>query len=157
MGNFVFNVSKGRAAELYKRVDDGDPANSRLLVVAINTTATDATLIDLDTLAAVLGDANTAEATNSGYARKTIAAADIAFTVDDTNDRVDLDIPDQTWSAVQATGGAWTDLLVCYIPDGVTPGADSTVIPLTQHDFAVTPDGSDITAQVDAAGFYRAS
>jgi hypothetical protein len=156
MADFVFNISKGRAAELFKRVDDGDPANSRLLVVAINTTATDATLLDLDTLAAVLADANTAEVTNTGYARKTITAADIAYAPDDANDRVDLDIPDQVWSAV-AAGTAWTDLLICYIPDGVTPGADSTVIPLSQHDFPITPDGSDITAQIAAAGFYRAS
>jgi len=31
------------------------------------------------------------------------------------------------------------------------------VVPCTLHDFAVTPDGSDITAQIAAAGFYRAS
>jgi hypothetical protein len=29
------------------------------------------------------------------------------------------------------------------------------IVPMTQHDFAVTPDGSDITAQI--AGFFRAS
>ena len=156
MGNFVYNIGLGRVAELFKAVDDGAPANSRLLVVAIVTTATDATLKDLDTLAAVLANGDTAEATNANYARKTIAAADITFTVDDANDRVDLDIPDQTWSAVGA-GDNWTDLLVCYIPDGVTPGADSTVIPLTQHDFALSSDGSDVTAQIAAAGFFRAS
>jgi hypothetical protein len=156
MADFVFNVAKGRVAELFKRVDDGDPAAARLLVVAINTAATDATLRDLDTLAAIEADANTAEVTNTNYARKTLAAADVAFTVDDDNDRVDLDIADQTWNAV-AAGDAWTDLLVCYIPDGVTPGADTTVIPLTCHDFSITPDGSNITAQINAAGFFRAS
>jgi hypothetical protein len=30
-------------------------------------------------------------------------------------------------------------------------------VPLTQHDFAVTPDGSSITAVLNAAGFFRAS
>jgi hypothetical protein len=29
------------------------------------------------------------------------------------------------------------------------------VVPMTQHDFAITPDGSDITATI--AVFYRAS
>lgn len=157
MGNFVFNIAKGRAAELYDRVDVSDPTDASLLVIAIVTTETDATLLDLDDLAAVLANANTAEATNTNYARKTLTDADIvAFAPDDVNDRVDLDIPDQTWSSVSA-GDNWTDLAICYIPDGATPGADSTSIPLTFHDFAVTPDGSDITAQIDAAGFYRAS
>lgn len=155
MPDYVFNVAKGRAAELYKRVDDGDPANARLLVVPINTATADGTLQDLDTLAAVLGDAGTTEASGSGWTRKTITAADIAYAPDDTNNRVDLDIPDQTWTAV-SSATASTDLLICYIPDGVTPGADSTVIPLSQHDFAVTPDGSDITAQIATAGFFRA-
>ena len=155
MANFVYNIAKGRAAELFKRVDDNDPANSGLTLVAINTTETDANLRDLDTLALVLGNANTAEVTNTNYARIDLSDTDVAFTVDDTNDRVDLDIADQTWSAI-AAGTAWTDLLICYNPD-ITLDVDANIIPMTQHDFSVTPDGSDITAQIDAAGFYRAS
>lgn len=160
MADFVFNISKGRVAELYNRVDTGDPADSRLLVVILATSGlqSDATLIDLDTLSAVVAGA-TNEVTNSGYARKTLTSSDITFAVDDTNDRVDLDIPDQTWTAV-AAGDGWSKLLVCYIPDGNASGgvsADTAVIPLTAHDFVVTPDGSDITAQIAAAGFYRAS
>jgi hypothetical protein len=156
MANFVFNISLGRVAELYNRVKTNDPANSALIVIVFNSTATDATLRDLDTVAAIEADANTAEVTNSGYTRKVLTDADItAFAPDDTNDRVDLDIPDQTWTAV-AAGGAWTDICVAYDND-TTGGADSALVPLTWHDFAVTPDGSDITAQINAAGFYRAS
>lgn len=156
MANQVFNIALGRVAELYKRVDENDPTNAVLLIVAIVTTATDATLKDLDTLSAVLADVNTAEATNTGYARKTLTDADIvAFAADDVNDRVDLDIPDQTWTSV-AAGDNWTDLLVCYDSDS-TGGTDANVEPLTQHDFAVTTDGNDVTAEVAAAGFYRAS
>lgn len=155
MANFVYNIAKGRAAELFKRVDDNDPTNAGLTLVAINTTETDAILRDLDNLSLVLGNANTAEVTNTNYARIDLSDTDVAFTVDDTNDRVDLDIADQTWSAI-AAGTAWTDLLICYNPD-ITGDVDTNIIPLTQHDFAVTPDGSDITAQIDAAGFYRAS
>jgi len=73
------------------------------------------------------------------------------ITVDDTNDRVDVDIPDQTWTGL--TGTAVTDLVVAY----EEAAADATRIPLTAHDFAVTPDGSDVTAQFNAAGFYRAA
>ena len=43
------------------------------------------------------------------------------------------------------------------IGDDTTAGTDANIVPLTMHDFVVTPDGSDITAQIAAAGFYRAS
>ena len=156
MSDFVFNIAKGRAAELYNRVAQNDPANSALVMVVINTTALDATLLDLDTLAAILADANTAEVTNTNYARKVLTDADLAaFSPDDTNDRVDLDVADQTWTAVTA-GDGWTDVVICYDPD-TTGGTDSDLIPLTCHDFTVTPDGNDITAQIAATGFYRAS
>lgn len=156
MGDYVFNVAKGRVAEFYNRVDQSDPTNAALVLVVINTSATDATLKDFDTLSAVLADGNTAEVTNTNYARIVLDDTDLsAFSPDDANDRVDLDIADQTWSAV-AAGDGWTDILICYDPD-TTGGTDANIIPLTCHDFAVTPDGSDITAQIAAAGFYRAS
>ncbi len=156
MADFVFNIAKGRVAELYNRVKSNDPANSALIIVVIDANGdTDATMKDRDDLAALLGGTAN-EVTNTNYARKTLTDADLAaFAPDDTNDRVDLDIPDQTWTAV-AAGTAWTDLLVCYDPD-TTGGTDSAIIPLTCHDFPVTPDGSDITAQINAAGFFRAS
>jgi hypothetical protein len=127
-----------------------------LIVVVIDAAGdTDATMRDRDDLAALLGGTAN-EVTNTNYARKVLTDADLgAFAPDDTNDRVDLVIADQTWVAV-AAGTAWTDLLVCYDPD-TTGGTDSTIIPLTCHDFAVTPDGSDITADVPVAGFFRAS
>lgn len=158
MGDFVFNVAKGRVAELYNRVKTNDPGPSGLMVVAINTSETDGNLKDLDTLAAVLANGNTAEVTNSGYARKILIDSDLnALSPDDSNDRMDLDFADQAWSAVGA-GDGWTDLIVCYVPDVGSPMTpDSAIIPLTQHDFAITPDGSDVTAQLNAAGFYRAS
>lgn len=156
MADFVFNVAKGRVAELYNRVDTDDPANSALVIVVIDANGdTDATMRDQDTLSALLaGLAN--EVTNTNYARKTLTQTELAaFAPDDTNDRVDLAIPNQTWTSV-AAGTAWTDLVVCYDGD-TTAGTDANIIPLTLHDFAVTPDGSDITAQIAAAGFFRAS
>lgn len=158
MADFVFNIAKGRVGELYNRVDINDPANSALIIVILKTSGlvSDATLIDIDDLSTILAGASD-EATNSGYARKTLTDADIsAFTPDDTNDRVDLDIPDQTWTAVAAVGGAWSKLLICYDND-TTGGTDSSIVPLTGHDFVTTPDGSDITAQIASAGFFRAS
>lgn len=156
MADFVFNTAKGRVAELQNRVDSNDPTNSVLVVSVWNTAATDATLKDLTTLAAVEADASTAEVTNSGYARKVLTDADIVtFSADNTNDRVDCDIPDQTWTAV-AAGTAWTDVMIAYDSDS-TGGTDSNIVPLTWHDFSVTPNGGDITMQVAAAGYYRAS
>lgn len=156
MADFVYNISKGRVAELYNRVDSNDPANSALIITVFDMGATtDATLKDLDTLQAVIDDANSAERTTNGWARKTLTDADIvAFAPDDANDRVDLDIPDQTWTAVSS--GASTDLVINYDND-TTGGTDTNIVPLTQHDFAVTPDGSDVVAQIAAAGFFRAS
>ena len=65
-------------------------------------------------------------------------------TPDDTNDRYDIDIPDQTWTSVG------------YDSD-TTGGTDANILPCTHHDFSVTTDGSDLTAQIDAAGFFRAA
>lgn len=151
MSDFVFNIAKGRAA-YYATLP---AANDALIIVVLEADVieADAVLKDYDDLAALLAASND-EASNSGYARKTITSTTV--TVDDTNDRVDVDIADQTWSGVAASPGAWAKVLVCYDPD-TTGGTDSSIIPLTAHDFSVTPDGSDITAQIAAAGFYRAS
>jgi hypothetical protein len=49
-----------------------------------------------------------------------------------------------------------SDLVIGYDND-TGSGTDANITPLTQHDFAVTPDGSDITAQIATGGFFRAS
>ena len=154
MADFVFNIAKGKVAQYCENVDLGSPANSRLKIIPIETTGleADATLKDYDDLASLLAGTSNEQAT---MGRKTLAAADVTITLDDTNERRDIDLSDITWTA--ATGNAISAVVVVYCPDGVTPGADSTFIPLTKHDFVVTPDGSDVTAQIAAAGFYRAS
>ncbi len=157
MANQVFNIALGRVAELYNRVDTNDPANSALIILILATAGieSDATLKDVDTVTALVAG-TTNEVTNSGYGRKTLTDADIvAFAPDDTNDRVDLDIPDQTWTGV-AAGDGWNDFVVAYDND-TTGGTDANLVPQTMHDFVLVPDGSDITAQIATAGFYRAS
>lgn len=152
MGTFVFNIAKGRVAELYNRVDSNDPTNSALIIVPIDRGATtDATFIDMAALNTVLGSAT--ERTTGGWNRKTLDDTALsAMTVDNTNDRMPLDFADQTWTAVST--GAVTDLLICYDSD-TTSGTDANIVPLTCHTFAITPDGSDVVATV--ADFYRAS
>lgn len=167
MADFVFNIARGCAKYYYYAVENSlvcssagqftSTANSAFIVVAIDAAgATDDALKDFDDLAALIaGTPN--EVTNTGYARKTLTETDLASVPapDDTNNRYDLDIPDQTWTGV-AAGTAWTDLLVCFDPD-TTAGTDSSIIPISCHDFAITPDGSDVTASIAAAGFYRSS
>ena len=152
MADIVFNISKGRVAELYNRVDLGDPSAARLYVIPISAGAvSDATARDCDDFAALV-TAGVTERTANGWNRKTLAAADLAaLAVDDTNDRMPLDAADQVWTAV--TADAVTDLVICYASVGSPTNAQ--LIPLTMHDFAITPDGSDVTATI--ADFFRAS
>lgn len=152
MANIVFNIAKGRVAELFDRVDANDPANSAIIIVPIETSGleSDATLIDADTLAAVLAG-TTNEQTTMG--RKTLTDADLATNApDDTNDRNERTLPTVTWTA--ATGNAISKLLVCYDSD-TTGGTDANIVPLCMFDFAQTPSGSDI--QMTTGVFYRAS
>ena len=65
----------------------------------------------------------------------------------------DIDFPDQTFTgAGNGVNNTLTKLVTAY----ENAAADATRIPLTHHDFAVTTDGSDLTAQFNAAGFFRA-
>ena len=140
MANILFNIGLGRIVELYNRVDTNDPANSALIILILATTGieSDATLKDVDTVTALVAG-TTNEVTNSGYARKVLTDSDItAFAPDDTNDRTDLDIPDQTWTSVVA-GDGWNDLVIAYDSD-TTAGTDANIVPLTLHDFVVVPD-----------------
>lgn len=149
----VFNVAKGRASELYDRVKNNDPSTAVIVAVPVSRGAvTDSTMADFTTLSGVLAGGVT-ERTTNGWNRKTLTDVDLAASsVDYTNNwRID-DLPDLTWTSVGAGGGAITDIIICYY-SGV--GGDSATIPLTWHPAAVTPDGSNVIAQI--AGYYKAS
>ncbi len=148
MADFVYNIALGRVAE--KCTDD----NNQLIVLLLKLAEADSALRDHDELTALLGAAGNTEAVFTNYARKTALVATV--TVDDTNDRVDVDIPDQTWtSAGNGANDTLTDLIVAYEEPVGTP-TDTDRIPMTNHDFSVTTDGSDLTVQFNTAGFYRA-
>lgn len=147
MADFAYNIYKGQIV-YYCTL----PAtNDALILVPFEASGVeaDATLKDYDNLSVLLAG-TTNEQTTAG--RKTITS--VTVTVDDTNDRVDVDFADQVYTGL--TGNAISDLTVCYDPD-TTSGTDTTLVPLTNHDFSITPDGSDVTAVVAAAGFFRAS
>lgn len=145
MPNIVFNEALGRVAH-YASLP---AANDALIVVPIETTGivTDAVMRDYDTLAALLAGASNEQTT---MGRKTLA--NVTVTVDDANDRVALDADDVVWAA--ATGNAVAALVICYDPD-TTGGTDADIVPLSKHDWSITPDGSDVTATI--ADFLRAT
>lgn len=153
MANIVFNIGKGRVVELYNRVESSDPTNAALVLVPIETSGleSDATLIDADTLTALLSGA-TNEQTTMG--RKVLTDSDLAAlpAPDDSNDRYEVSLPTVTWTA--ATGNAISKIAVCYDPD-TTGGTDANIIPLTMFDFAITPDGSDV--EMTGGTFFRAA
>lgn len=148
MANWIANISKGRFA-YYATL----PAvNDALIIVVLEAAGleADATLKDYDTLAALLAG-TTNEQTTMG--RKT--AAGVTVTVNDASDLVDVDMNDVTWTA--AAGNAVGALLVCYDPD-TTGGTDADIIPLSKHDFTITPDGvNDVVATIGVNGFARAT
>lgn len=145
MADFTFNIAKGKV----KYYAELPAANDALIVIPLEASGleADATLKDYDDVAALIAG-TTNEQTTAG--RKTVTS--VTITVDDTNDRVDIDFADQTWTGL--TGNAIGALLIAYDPD-TTTGTDSSLVPLTKHDWAITPDGSDVTATV--ANFFRAS
>lgn len=144
MTDIVFNIAKGAVAE---KVRD---SAANLLILLLKTAESDATLKRRATVAAVLG-ANT-EADFTNYARKTGLTGTV--TVDNTNDRVDVDVADQTWTSA---GGGANNTLAKLIVAYEEAAADATRVPLTGQDFVVTTDGSDLTAQINSAGFFRAT
>lgn len=150
MSDFIFNQAKGSVGEWGKMAG----ANDAFIVIPIEATGveSDATLRDYDDVAALLGSTNNEQAT---MGRKTVTVG-VTRTVDDVNDRVDVDMPDQTWTAVPA-GNAIGDVFVAYDYD-TTAGTDANLVPCGWYDIPsapLTPSGGDITAVWNSAGFAR--
>lgn len=145
MADFTFNIAKGFEAH-YASLPG---VNDALIIVPVEATGMegDATMKDYDNLQALLAG-STNEQTTAG--RKTLAG--VTSTVDDTNEWRDIDFADPVWTAL--TGNPIGALLVCYDPD-TTASSDANIVPITKHDFPVTPNGGDVTAQVPTGGFLR--
>ena len=125
MASFIHNAAKGKHSEFMARVNANDPTNSVLLLALIANTGveSDAVLLDkADWTALVSG--TTDFATNTGAVRKTLdQTGGITVTIDNTNDRTDVDIPDQTWTAVANDGtGAIADIATTFAS---VPAAES--------------------------------
>lgn len=146
MGDIPFNISLGKVAYYC-----GLPAaNDALILVPLETSGlvSDTIMRDYDTLSAILAGASNEQTT---MGRKTLSG--VTAVVDDTNDRVDEDFTDPTWTT--PGGNPISALIVCYDPD-TTGGTDADLVPLSKHDFVKTPNGvDDIVANVATLGFYR--
>ncbi len=155
MADGVFNIAKGRVVEYYNRVKSNDPAASTLVVLLFEGTLTDALLKDMDDIAEIEASA-LVECVFTNYARKVLTDSDLAAlpAPDDSNDRYDVDIPDQTWTS--AGNGDNDNIKRLIIAYDETAGIDALIIPLCFYDFVVATDGSNLTAQVDAQGFFSA-
>ena len=144
-----FNISKGREVEFYNRVDSNDPANSALILMVLETGSVDglAGLVDFDTFAAILAGGYT-EVGNTGYSRKTLTDANLsAWTPDDTNNRVLLTLPLQTFTTISA-GDSW-DIGVWGYDSDTTGGTDANIVPITASELrfngsAIVPAGDNI-------------
>lgn len=148
MADFIFNNALGRIRTFAELAG----TNDAVVVVPVEATGleADGTLRDYDDLSTLLAGATNEQST---LGRKSITSA-LTVTIDDTNNRVDFDAPDQVWTG--ATGNGVGALLWCYDSD-TTGGGDATIVPMSKHDFAFTPDGTDITAVVAAAGLMRST
>ena len=167
--DFVFNIARGALKYHYYAVENSlvlaaagqftSTANAALVIVAIETTGIEAddTLNNYDDLAALLAATNN-EPTGGTYARKVLTETDLPAVPapDDTANQLNLDFPDQTFTALSTTGNAAIGkFLVCFRPD--TGSADSAIIPLSAHAVTLTPDGNDVVLQINAAGFWRSA
>ena len=130
MATIVFNIAKGALVEKFR---DGSANGIVLLLEAVEA---DAALADHDNLQDLLNAAGNTESTSPGYSRKTGVVGTIV--VDDTNDEVTVDIPDQTWFAL--TGNSLAAVIIAYEESA----SDAGRVPLTKHDFVRTLDGSDV-------------
>lgn len=152
MADVQSNISKGRAMRYFDLPEANDAAG--ILVLQSAGIEADATLIDYDDIATMLAASNN-EMTFTGYARKTLSG--VTVTVDDTNNRVEVDAADPTSytnsSAQQASAKA-----VIYYDSDTTAGTDANLVPIYYLDAALTFDvGVPLTITFGANGFGRAS
>jgi hypothetical protein len=148
MASLIPNMAKGKVA-YYATLP---AANDALIWVLFSGTETDDNIRDADHLTAVIATALD-EATFTGYSRQT--ATGVTVTVDDTNNRVDVDCNDPSWSPT--TAQAITRIGLFYDPD-TTTGTDADLIPLFIDDFALTTATSGTLGYtVATSGFARAS
>ena len=164
MASIQTNVSKGREVEFYNRVDQSDPTNAAFILMILASGSANGVngIVDMDTFAAILAGGYT-EVANANYARKTVTDTTISpYTVDDTNNRILLTLPLQTFTGpIGAAGDIW-DIGVWGYDSDTTGGTDANIVPISAHELrtaggiALVPDGVNPLV-VDPSGGWIAS
>ncbi len=157
MADIVLNIAKGRFVEFYSRVKNNDPTNAVITIVLLKVAEVDGTLLDYDTLGALLSGSNT-EADFTNYARIELDSTALASVPapDDTNNWYQVDLPDQV---ISSAGGASNNTLakaiICYDSDS-TGGTDANIIPCLALDCVVTTNGEDLNLRFPNDAFRAA-
>jgi hypothetical protein len=155
VASYTANIARGRIVELYNRVKLNDPNTAVFRVDLLKVAQAAATIVDHDTLAALLAANTVANFTN--YVVKTVDDAALATmpAPDDVNERMVLQFPNVTWTSA---GGALNNNLVMavisYAPD--PSGATTTMVPCRMFDYVETTTGSSITITFPN-GFYQST
>lgn len=139
----VPNIAKGRFNEYVARVDAGDPATSRLVVMLLQDAGIETLdeLRDHNTFAEILASTNT-ECTVASYARLVLDSTDVTTPVpDDANNLQAFDIGDFDFGALEA-GEDIQAAVVGYTPDEAG-GDDTDIIPIhiTRSDTPISTNG----------------
>lgn len=157
MANRIANVSLGREIQLHDNVaDDVVPASRLTIMILQSGHEVDDALDDHDTFADILGAANT-ECDFTNYARIHLTNLELTgSTLDDTNNRRDADLPDQTISnagGVSSGNNTTGKVVVGYDPLGTNVNAN--IVQIGHWDYVQTTNGSDLIIQVPN-GYLRA-
>lgn len=156
-GNVVCREGYG-AARYYATLPAASDAIQLIILQAGHQD--DDLLRDYSTVAALLaGSSTNKRCTAPNYVDKQITSG-TTVTPDNTNNRVDVDLPDTTWTALGAMTGTNSKqdqaaVLICYQPNTST-GSDSTLLILSKHYYPFVADGSDRIVPFPN-GFYRAA
>ena len=131
------------------------PTPSSLVdLLATTGLETDAVLRDKDTFTDLVSGA-TNFATGTGWARKSIDQAPAASPSPTTTRTTASTSTSPTRPGRRSTTPPTMSRssVTGYDSDSGT-GTDANIVPMTQHDFVIQPDGSDVTADVPTTGFY---
>ena len=146
MASVVFNVAKGAL----RRYAENFPSAWQMLL--LKEVEADDALMDHASVSSMLGASGNTEVDASNYARQTGISASV--TQDDTNNDTEVDIPDQTFSSL---GNGTNNSIVKAVIAVQTGSDDTTLIPMSAHDFSATTDGNDLVVQIPSNGFFGAS
>lgn len=144
MPDQIFNASKGRYVE---KIAD---ANTNILMLLLSAFETEANLVDRLTLDDLLTQPGNTECVFTNYTRITGITGTV--TIDNTNNWVDVDIPDQV---INNAGGAVNETVVKVVTAYEDSASDAGRIPMSHHDASSLTNGNNLTIQIDANGIMR--